>query len=131
MEEQDLIQSLIPIGDAGIENVDKVMECVGNRGTVETAIDIAGKYEMVVLIGLTDENESINFYPYQAFRKELTIKASYVNPNTMDRAIKIMAGGKFSTEKFISRVICLEEVEKELKTQTYAKNEKVMVKIDN
>ena len=119
------------IADAGIENVDKVMECVGNRVTVETAIDIAGKCAMVVLFGLTDENESINFYPYQAFRKELTIKASYVNPNTMDRAIKIMAGGKFPTEKFISRVICLEEVEKELKTQTYAKNGKVIVKIDN
>lgn len=119
------------IADAGIENVDKVMECVGNKITVESALDLAGKCATVVLFGLTDENQSINFYPYQAFQKELTIKASYVNPNTMDHAIKIMSGGKFPTEKFISEEISLEEVEQELKTQTYAKYGKVMVKIND
>ena len=51
----------------GIQNVDKVMECVGAKVTMRTAFAVAGKCAMIVLFGLGKEGEAIDFYPYEAF----------------------------------------------------------------
>jgi threonine dehydrogenase-like Zn-dependent dehydrogenase len=40
--------------DAGIKNVDRVMECVGLKSTIELALNVAGKCATVVLFGLGD-----------------------------------------------------------------------------
>ena len=69
------------------------------------------------LFGLGKEGEAIDFYPYEAFRKELTIRASYVNPHTMERAVRLLSSNQFSASMFISKEIQLEEAEVELRTQ--------------
>lgn len=112
-------------------NIDKVMECVGIPAAQKTALDIAGKGATVVLFGVSSEDAVMPFSGYQVFSKELTIKSSFVNPHTMVRAIDILASGAIDTKEVISQVLNMEEVEEELKSRTYSRKGKVLVKVDN
>ena len=93
------------------------------------AFEVAGKCATIVLFGLGKEGEVIDFYPYEAFRKELTIRASYVNPHTMERAVRLLSSNQFSASMFISKEIQLEEAEVELRTQKDSRYGKVLVHI--
>lgn len=74
----------------GTERVTKVIECVGRTSTMEQAIDIAGKKAIVMFFGLTAPNDTISVKPFEIFKKELEIKASYINPYTQSRALEMI-----------------------------------------
>lgn len=74
----------------GTERVTKVIECVGRTSTMEQAIDIAGKKATVMFFGLTAPNDTISVKPFEIFKKELEIKASYINPYTQSRALEMI-----------------------------------------
>lgn len=110
--------------------IDKVMECVGTPSAQKTALEVAGKGATVVLFGVSSEDATLPFSGYMAFTKELTIKSSFVNPLSMTRAIAILAAGVIDPDEVISQVLGMEEVEEELKTRTYSRMGKVLVKVD-
>ena len=117
------------IWDAGIHNVDKVMECGGVLATAETAIRVAGKAATVVLFSVADPNAELKLNLYEAFQKELTIKTSYINPYTTGRAIRLLANGAIDTSSAISYILELEELEEEIKSRRYSRLGKVVVRI--
>jgi threonine dehydrogenase-like Zn-dependent dehydrogenase len=96
MNESEILQQ------NGFENIDVVIECVGRTETMKKAIDVAGRGCTVVLFGVADPDCEIPFYPYQAFQKELTVKASYVNPLTQARAVRLLAGKRLDLQPVIS-----------------------------
>ena len=115
--------------DHKIKNVDKVMECVGLKETIENALEYAGKCATVMLFGLGDQENPAHFNQYQAFQKELTIKNSYVNPRTMQRAINLLASNAIDFDTIVSAQLELEEVVSELKNRIHFKKGKVIVKV--
>ena len=110
-------------------NIDRVMECVGVPAAQQTALEVAGKGATVVFFGVSSEDAVLPFSGYMAFSKELTIKSSFVNPYTMTRALDILASGAIDADEVISKVLTMEEAEEELKTRTYSRQGKVLVKI--
>lgn len=114
---------------AGIHNVENVLECAGLPVTAQLALDIAGKGATVVLFGVMDRGAEIPLKAYEAFQKELTIKTSYVNPHTTDRAISLLAKGSVDTEAAIGRMISPEELPEELETRKFSRLGKVIVRI--
>ena len=119
----------IAIREAGIENVDRVMECGGVTATAISAMKIAGRGATVVLFSVADPDAVLPLNLYEAFQKELVIKTSYINPNTTDRAIRLLGSGAIDTSTAISYVLELEELEEEIKTRRYSRLGKVVVKI--
>jgi len=89
-----------------------VIECVGRAETVENAIAYAGKAATVLIFGLTDPDCAIPYQPFAAFKKELTIKTSYVNPNTQGRAADIIASGRLNLADLISDRVALKDAAK-------------------
>lgn len=75
---------------AGIDRVEAVVECVGNPKTMELALEIAGKKSVAMLFGLTSPDDTISVKPFDIFRKEVDIKASFINPYTIDRAAELI-----------------------------------------
>ena len=71
---------------AGITRVGTVIECVGKPATMEQAIALAGKRSTVMLFGLSRPDDAIRVKPFDLFKKEITLKASYINPYTQKRA---------------------------------------------
>ena len=86
------------------------IECVGRPETVQYAIEYAGKAATAMIFGLTDPDCAIPYYPFQAFKKELTIKTSYVNPDTQGRAAAIIASGRLNLHDLISDRVPLSDI---------------------
>ncbi len=93
-----------------LHQVDCVIECAGLPKTVEQAIDIAGKGATVMLFGLTKPDDTVAIKPFTVFEKELSIKASYINPYTQERALTLIDRNRLDVASMVYREISLEEL---------------------
>ena len=119
------------VADAGIECVEKVMECVGVPAAIETALSVAGKGATVVLFGVAAPEAEVSIHPYEMFQKELVIKTSYINPATTDRAIALLTSCQINADDAINMVIAPEDLPEELVTRKLSRAGKVIVKISD
>lgn len=98
----------------GIDQIDVVIECVGKITTLEMGIKIAGKGATLMMFGLTKPDDILGIKPFEIFKKELTIKSSYINPYTQGRALGMINSGKIDVRSIIYRTISLSELPKVL-----------------
>lgn len=98
----------------GIGHVDVSIECVGRRETMLDAIRYAGRGATVLLFGLTPPDCEIPFKPFEAFQKELTVAASFTNPHTHERAIRLIASGRLRVRELVGEELALEDVTRAL-----------------
>jgi 2-desacetyl-2-hydroxyethyl bacteriochlorophyllide A dehydrogenase len=127
----------IPSQDtAAIENyaethvVDRVIECVGKSAAHEIALRIAGRGATVVMFGVADSATKTEVSFYDAFSKELTIKTSFVNPHTTERAVRLLASGALDVERILAAEIAMEDAAEELLTPSLSRRGKVLVAVD-
>lgn len=113
--------------EAGLTWVNTVIECVGRPSTVEQAIDIAGNKAVVMLFGLTKPDETVSVKPFQVFQKELSIKASYINPYTQKRALSLIDSGRLDVSSMIYEVCGLEKLEDVLSKPELRANGKYII----
>ena len=93
-----------------IDRIACVIECVGKTGTMEQAIDIAGKNAVVMLFGLTAPNDLIQVRPFTLFQKEIVLKTSFINPYTQKRALALIDSGKIDVTSLVYAVESLERL---------------------
>ena len=96
--------------EEGMTWVNTVIECVGRPSTIEQAIDIAGNKGVVMMFGLTKPDETISVKPFEIFRKELVLKASYINPYTQKRALDLIDSGRLDVSSMVYEVADLDEL---------------------
>ncbi|MBE6565336.1 MAG: alcohol dehydrogenase [Ruminococcaceae bacterium] len=94
----------------GIDRISCVIECVGKPATIEQAIDIAGKKAVVMMFGLTAPNETISLKPFEVFKKELELKASFINPYTQKRALALIDSGRIDVTSIVHSYAALEKL---------------------
>lgn len=116
------------IKKAGIHNVDVVIECVGKAQTVESAVHIAGKGATVMWFGLTEAGVASRIYQYEVFLKELTLRASFVNPHTMQRSINLLAAGQLSLAPLVAKVLTLDDLRTVFDDKALVSQGKLLVK---
>lgn len=114
---------------ADAADIDRVIECVGVSPAQKTALRVAGKGATVVLFGVSDEADLLSVSVYEAFARELTIKTSFVNPHTTQRAIDLLASGRLDTDRLISTTLEMEQVAEELETRQNVRAGKVLVRV--
>lgn len=93
-----------------MDRISTVIECVGKPSTIETAIEIAGKYSTVMMFGLTAPQETITVKPFEIFKKEIVLKASFINPYTQQRALDLICGKKIDVSSMVCEIAPLEEL---------------------
>lgn len=98
------------LAENGIERISCVIECVGRTSTIEQAIDIAGKDSIVMMFGLTAPNDTIAIKPFEIFKKEIVLKASFINPYTQKRALTLIDSGKIDVSSMIYATESLERL---------------------
>jgi len=91
-----------------IGRISTVIECVGKIATIEQAIAIAGQKSVVMMFGLTAPEEELSIKPFQLFKKEIVLKASYINPYTQSRALKLIDSGRIDVSSIVAAVEPLE-----------------------
>lgn len=109
----------------GVTYINKVIECVGLKQTMLDAVRYVSKGGTVVLFGLTDPACEIPVKPFQLFKREVTIKASFINPYTHGRAVRILESGSINVKDLITDRYRLEELQQAL--ESHGKNGKMMV----
>ncbi len=108
-----------------------IIECVGKPSTMEQAIELANPKSTVMLFGLTRPNDTINIKPFEVFKKELSIKASFINPYTQKRALSLIENGKINVNKMIGEIISVDELPKLLADKKRRASGKTIVAFDN
>lgn len=111
------------------ENVDVVIECVGNIHTQEDAIRFAGKGATVMYFGLASPNEALPLKPDDVFKKELTITSSFINPYTFERALRVLESKTIELESLIANVIPLDNITEVFTNKEIVRAGKAMIKI--
>ncbi|MFI3226577.1 MAG: zinc-dependent alcohol dehydrogenase family protein [Clostridia bacterium] len=95
---------------AGFDNVNVVIECVGRTQTIEQAIDIAGYKGIIMMFGLTGPNDTIAVKPFEVFKKEIVLKASFINPCTQQRALDLIDNARIDVTSMICEVAGLDKL---------------------
>lgn len=105
-----------------------VIECAGLKSTAQQAIALAGNAATVMLFGLTRPEDEIPVRPFELFQKELTLKASYINPYTMGRAVRLINSGRLDVSSMVAGTLPLEQLEEVLSSpELRAKGKYVIV----
>ena len=94
----------------GINRVTKVIECVGRAETMEQAVRLAGKKSIVMFFGLTAPDDTIRIKPFEIFKKEIEIKASYINPYTQQRAVEMIDEKRIDAKSMIYEVADIDKL---------------------
>ncbi len=94
----------------GIRRINSVIECVGHPATIEQAIKIAGKKSTIMMFGLTKPEQTVSISPYEIFKKEIVLKASFINPYTMGRAVDLLNNKRIDVSSMVAKTIPLEEL---------------------
>ena len=108
-------------------NIACVIECVGKPETMAQAIEIAGRYSTVMLFGLTRPQDEISVKPFQLFKKEITLRASFINPYTQQRAVNLIAGGKLDVLSLVYKTAPLEDLPALLADPTAFRGGKIVI----
>ena len=111
------------------ENVNVVIECVGNVHTQADAVRFAGRGATIMYFGLAAPEESFPIRPDDIFKKELHITSSYINPYSFERAIQILESGTVELESLITNVVPLDDIADVFTKPEYRRTGKVMIQI--
>ncbi len=111
------------------ENVDVVIECVGNIHTQEDAVRFAGKGATIMYFGLAAPDASFPIKPDDIFKKELTITSSFINPYTFERAISVLESHTIELESLITNIVPLDDIVDVFTKPEFRRSGKAMIKI--
>lgn len=112
----------------GIERVTKVIECVGRPETMKQALELAGKKATVMFFGLTAPDETVDIKPFDIFKKELEIKASYINPYTQQKATELIDSRRIDVRTMVCEVAELERLPEILADSVLRRKGKIIIR---
>lgn len=110
-----------------INHIDKVIECVGLKNTVMDALKYVGRGGTVMLFGLTHPDCEVPLKPFDVFKKEFTIKASFINPYTQGRAVSLLRSGRINVRDLITDKVKLSDINKVFEDSSYRSRGKIII----
>ncbi len=111
----------------GVSCVDAAIECVGSVITMKYAIEHTSRGGTAMLFGLTSPDARMDILPFELFKNEVSIKASFINPYTQGRAVALLSHGKIDVKSLITDVVCLKDINDIFAEQKYKGRGKIIV----
>ena len=108
-------------------SADVVIECVGNTPAVKSAFQFAGKGATILLFSVPKVDATFDLPLFDVYKKELTIKGSFVNPDTHDRAVRLINSGKVDFSSIITHRFTLDQMPEAIAMQMSSESIKVVV----
>lgn len=122
---EDLPQRIRQI--TGRDGVDVVIECVGRPAAVTQAFSAAGLGATVVLFSVPGVEDTVPLPLFDVYKKELKIMGSFINPDTHQRAVNLLRGGRLKIRELITHRYGIHHVEDAVLMQMSPQSIKVMV----
>lgn len=89
---------------------DVVFESSGTNEGFEFSQKIVEKGGNIVIFGVNSKGRMAEVEPFDIYKYEYNLEGSYINPYTMEKAVKIINSGEFLFEKLSSDVLRLDEI---------------------
>ena len=124
LEEGSLERFLAQTDDMG---ADVVIECVGNLSAVRSAFQFARRGATILLFSVPKVDATFELPLFEVFKKELTIKGSFVIPDTHGRAVQLINSGKLRFDTLITHRYTVEELPEAIAMQMSDASIKVVV----
>lgn len=115
--QEDLIDSVKEISDS--KGMDIVIEAVGSEATMKRSVELARPGGRIVWFGVTSPDLEVPIKPFEVYRKELTIRGSFVNPYTTERAIDLLVEGNINTDELVTHRFGLDQFEEAMDAYMY------------
>ena len=112
----------------GGDGADVVIECAGNRAAVHSAFTFAKKGAMILLFSVPSVGAMYDLPLMDVFKKELTIRGTFVNPDTHLRAVQLINSGRIQIAPIITHTFSLDQLPEAIDMQVSAESIKVIVK---
>ena len=80
-----------------------------------------------MLFGLTAPADTVSIKPFEIFKKELEIKASFINPYTQGRALDLIKKNKIDVSSMVHKIIPLSELPRALSDPEMRRAGKIIV----
>ena len=109
------------------DGADVVIECVGNNPAVKSAFQLAAKGATIVLFSVPKVEATFDLPLFDVYKKELTIKGSFVNPDTHARAVALINSGKVRFDTIITHKFTLDQLPEAIAMQMSSESIKVIV----
>lgn len=93
------------------DSYDVVVEAVGLPKTQSQAVAATRKGAQVLMFGVGPQEAHFEMNTYDIYKKQLTIKGSFINPHTFEDAIALVASGKLNVMPLLSHELKLEQVQ--------------------
>lgn len=94
-----------------VDLYDIVIEAVGLPETQEAAVLAAGKGGQVLMFGVGSQEAQFPMNTYDIYKKQLTIRGSFINPLTFEDAISLLQSGRMRVDPLISHELRLDQVQ--------------------
>lgn len=102
-ESQATLRRIAPDG------FDVVVDATGVLGVLETCLGLTRDGGTLFIYGMANEAASLAINPYEIFRRELTIKGSFSQSFSFDRAMLALATGRVQTDGLVTHRFGLED----------------------
>ncbi len=112
------------------DGADVVIECVGNVPAVKSAFRFAAKGATILLFSVPKVDSTFELPLFDVYKKELTIKGSFVNPDTHSRAVELINGGKVDFGPIITHHFSLDQLPEAIAMQMSDASIKVVVETE-
>ncbi len=112
----------------GIEGADVVIECVGSTIATEQAFAVAGMGATVLLFSVPKTGTFHQLSLDDMYHKELNVAGSLINPDTFERAVELLNGGRLNLKPVITHAFPVNQVKEAIQMQTSQESIKVLVK---
>lgn len=93
------------------DSYDVIVEAVGLPTTQAQAVAAAKKGAQVLMFGVGPQEAHFEMNTYDIYKKQLTIRGSFINPLTFRDAISLVSSGKMNIGGLISHELELEQVQ--------------------
>ncbi|MCF0115043.1 MAG: alcohol dehydrogenase, partial [Erysipelotrichaceae bacterium] len=81
----------------------------------------------ILIFSVPSPNDTVELPLADVFKKELTIKGSFVNPDTQLRAARLIGSGKLNLKPLVTHRYPVEKLEEAIKMQMSNESVKVMI----
>ena len=109
------------------DGADVVIECVGNNAAVKSAFQLAKKGATIVLFSVPKVDATFDLPLFDVYKKELTIRGSFVNPDTHERAVRLINSGTLDFTSIITHRFNLDQLPEAIAMQMSSESIKVVV----
>ena len=107
--------------------VDVIIECSGSTKAAQQTIALARRGTRILFFAVPSPEAAISLPLFDVYQKELSIVGSFINPDTFERAVRLLNNHRLQTKPIITHTYPLENVEDAIQMQMSDESLKVMV----